>query len=717
MGWVRGRDALAAVAIAVLAGTVAVLPPFDLLQGWSIDALTALRWHLFGNRYEPASSPAVVIGLDEESYRTAPFKGSPTVVWTREIGRVLTAVIEGGARVIGFDVVFPTSIEQSEIPFGEDTLGVRLRGFDRDFLRALALSARAGKLVLGEIYLREQLIPPAPGQRIAVGQQSNIRALNLHGDRDGVVRRAPLTLTVDDKPVPALAVELAARALAAEPQLRPDQGMTLAGYNVPAVVPNTLTLNFEGGSQDIPTYSLADLRACVEAGDKEFFRRNFDGKVVIFGAVLEAEDQKATSKRFATAPERSVVERCALPPPSAATFTSRSIAGPYIHATAVNNLIRHDALTETGPFRSGVIAATFAGVPALAALLLAPINAVALFLVLAAAWTVAAVAAFEHALVLPFLQSLFAGFEALFVSIGFRLAVTDKDRRFLRRIFALYLAPAVIEKMVTSSKLPSLGGETRNVTMFFSDISGFSSFAETLPPAELIALMNVYLSAMTDIIEAHRGFVDKYIGDAIVGVFGAPLDDGDHASQAVLAAMSCCERLAELNKNTPAFAGHALHHRIGLNSGEALVGNVGSGRRFNYTVIGDVVNLASRLEGANKYFSTSILASEATRTLTGTAFRWREIDAIRVLGRLRPLSIYEPLAPAGQENSAQSAHALIYAEGLACWRRREFARAAELFASIAETDPPSALFMLRARKLALVPPAADWEPINTLEGK
>jgi adenylate cyclase len=281
----------------------------------------------------------------------------------------------------------------------------------------------------------------------------------------------------------------------------------------------------------------------------------------------------------------------------------------------------------------------------------------------------------------------------------------------------LYLAPAVIEKMVTSSKLPSLGGETRRVTMFFSDVAGFSSFAETMSPSDLIALMNTYLSAMSDIIEAHGGFVDKYIGDAIVGVFGAPVQGDDHASQAVLAALSCCERLTELNRTAPAFRGQMLHHRIGLNSGEALVGNVGSGRRFNYTVIGDVVNLASRLEGANKYFATSILASEATVTLAGGAFIWREIDAIRVIGRLQPLRIYEPLARAGQESPVQSANAQIYAKGLACWRKRDFAGATELFASAADVDPSSALFMQRAKKLMLLSPGPDWEPINTLEGK
>jgi hypothetical protein len=327
----------------------------------------------------------------------------------------------------------------------------------------------------------------------AVGEEDNVRALNVSADADDVVRRVPLVIMTDGKPVPALAVELAARALGVEPQVQPDQGMTLGGYRVPSVVPNTLTANFEGGSQDIPTYSLADLHACMERGDKEFFRRNFNGKVVIFGAVLEAEDRKVTSKRFATAPDRSA-ERCALPAPPTTEFIPRAIPGPYIHATAVNNLIRRDALIETGPVQSGAIAAAFAAVPAFAALLLPPVGAVAAFLILAAAWTLAAGAAIQHTLVLPLLESLFAGLAALFAMIGFRLAVTDKDRRFLLRSFSLYLAPAVIRKMQSSSQLPSLGGEARNITMYFSDVAGFSSLAETMPPADLIALINVYLS-------------------------------------------------------------------------------------------------------------------------------------------------------------------------------------------------------------------------------
>src|SRR5690349_2622569 len=301
----RFRDAVAVLAIAVVASALILAPPLDRFRGLSIDILTMLRWRLFGSMHKTPDSPTVVVALDEETYRTPPFSGTPAITWTTEIGQVVTAILGGGAKVVGFDIVFPTSIEQSEIPFGDGTLGGRLRGFDRDFLRALATGARDGKVVLGEAQHRDFPIMPSPGQRIAVGQGANIRSLNVYNDPDDVVRRIPLHVVIDRQSVPSMAVELAARALGATPD-------TLSGSRIPSQVANTMALNFRGGADAIPTYSLGDLYACSEKGDRDFFRQHFNGKVVLVGTLLDVEDRQVTSKRFATAPENPNSPRCVL---------------------------------------------------------------------------------------------------------------------------------------------------------------------------------------------------------------------------------------------------------------------------------------------------------------------------------------------------------------------------------------------------------------------
>jgi adenylate cyclase len=714
---VSRRDAVAVLVIAVASGFLSVLPPFNLTHGWSIDALTALRWQLLGPRRDAATAPVAVVAIDEETYETPPFKGSPTPIWTTEVGRVLTAVLDGGAKVAGFDIVFANSIEQSELPFGDDQVGTRMRGFDRPFLRALAAGASAGKIVLGEALRPDGANRPSDGQRIAIRSLQNIRPLNIVSDPDDVVRRVPLIFAGKEKPIPSMALELASRALAAEPVINKDGSVSLAGYRVPGA--GTLTLNFDGGSADVQTYSLADLRACVERDDAEFFRRQFADKIVIFGTLLDAEDRQLTSKRFATGIEESAAPRCALPPAKAGTRYARStIAGVYIHATAVNNLIARDALAELGKRPTIAIAIGFALLTALAAWMLAPAAAAVTYVVLVLLAALGATYAFSsRMLVIPLSEPFFAGLLALLLMIAWRLVVTDRGQRLLRRSFALYLAPQVIDRMLASDKLPDLGGETRDVTVFFSDLEGFSSISEKMTPAELVAFINEYLSAMTDIIESKGGYVDKYIGDSIVAVFGAPVDDADHARHAAHAALLCRAKLEELNKTSPAFRGLTVAHRMGLNSGEALVGNIGSRRRFNYSVMSDAVNVASRLEGANKFYGTTIIASETTVAQTDALFTWRELDAIRVKGRETPVKIYELVALAGEETPQQRAAAAAYAQGLAHWRKREFAATVACFARAAGTDKPSALFLKRASEFAKRPPGPGWEPVNSLESK
>jgi serine phosphatase RsbU (regulator of sigma subunit) len=411
----RPRAAAAFVLIAFAAGLLAASPALDGLRGFSVDALTMLRWRVFGETHA-APSPTIVVAIDEETFRTAPFEGSPTVTWTPEIGRVLTAIVDGGAKVVGFDVIFPTSIEQSVVPFGDETLGARLRGFDRDYLRALAGAARAGKLVLGQVQHQDHPVLPSPGQRAAVGHGRNMRALNVYNDPDGVVRRVPLAFMVDGERVPSMAAELAARATGAPVSAK----LANAG-----AVADTITLNFAGGSDAIPTFSLADLRACVEK-DTDFFRRHFDGKTVLIGTLLDVEDRKITSKRFATAPEGARAERCALAQPAAGKFARDTIAGVYVQATAVNNLLRGDPLTELGRASTGIVSFALAALAVVAALALGPTAATFAFLGLATVWIAGGTVAFRYALALPLVEPLLAALAALGATIGYRLVIAER---------------------------------------------------------------------------------------------------------------------------------------------------------------------------------------------------------------------------------------------------------------------------------------------------
>ncbi|HXZ14368.1 MAG TPA: adenylate/guanylate cyclase domain-containing protein [Roseiarcus sp.] len=710
----RVFTAIALAAIAIASATLAAAPGFPLLRGLSLDVATALRWRVFGDAHEARSSPTAVIALDEETVRTPPFKGTPIVAWTGELGRVLGAVLNGGAKVVGFDVIFPTTIEDSDIAFGDGTIGERMRGFDRDFLRALAAGAAENKVVLGAIRTSDDLILPAAGQRAAVGQMRNVRFLNVYGDADGIVRRAPLVVSVNGRLAPTMSLELASRALSAQPNVA-SGGVELGGYAIPSFIPNAVTLNFDGGTGDIPSYSLSDLLACVDRGDPEFFRRNFAGRIVLFGSKLDLEDRKLTSKRFASVPRPAVAERCVGAPPSTSQSAGGLIDGVFVQATAVNNLMRREAVVELGDGPRWLIALAGAAIESLAAFTLAPVGvAVSLALLCAAAATAAAVAL--HALIaLPVVEVCLAGVFAVVATTAFRLFVTDKDKRLLRRNFELYLAPAVVERIANSDRPPQLGGEQREVTIFFSDLVKFSTLAETRSPQDVVHIMNRYLTAMSDVIEAHGGFIDKYIGDAILAVFGAPLDEPRHAERAVHAALACCARLDALNAESRTEAAPPLAHRIGLNSGPAVVGNIGSKRRFNYTVMGDAVNLASRLEGANKVFGTSVMASEATVALAGLDFVWRELDLIRVKGRGETVRVFEPLALSSEETQDVAERLARYRKGLALWRAGDFAAAASALAPVADVDPPSRKLIERARAMAKERPPDEWVPVFALE--
>ena len=282
---------------------------------------------------------------------------------------------------------------------------------------------------------------------------------------------------------------------------------------VPASENMRMGLNFDGGPGAIPTYSFADLFACTEKGAADYFRNAFAGKVVLVGSVLDVEDRKITSKRFISGPEGvGLPERCAVPVmdglyrPDLARDT---IPGVYVHATAVSNLLLGEALKDLGRGADGALTLAFAALAAFAAMVFSQVRAAMALAGLAIAWVIAATVVFRTGAVLPLYDPIAGGVIAFAIMLGFRLAFTDKDKRYIRKVFSYYLPESVIERMVDGDKLPTLGGEAREVTIHFSDIAAFTTLSEKMSASQITDFLNSYLTAMSDIIENRGGFIEN----------------------------------------------------------------------------------------------------------------------------------------------------------------------------------------------------------------
>jgi len=302
----------------------------------------------------------------------------------------------------------------------------------------------------------------------------------------------------------------------------------------------------------------------------------------------------------------------------------------------------------------------------------------------------------------------------------YRSIFEERQKRLVKSIFEHYLHPTVVSQILRDPEKMRLGGERQKMSIYFSDVEGFTGIAERLSPSELIAVLNRYFSEMTDIVLRRNGLLDKYVGDEIVAAFGPPLGLADHALHACMAALECQERLRALRKECPGRGEPELFVRIGINSGEATVGNIGSAKRFNYTIIGDAVNLASRLEGANKEYGTYIMISQTTRDLVGDRIAFRELDLIRVSGRVEPVRVFEPVAPAGQLSPPQQALIDFYHRGLELYRKRKWTEASAQFAealSVCPTDGPARALLNRCKLFKSSPTWTEWDAVFDVSKK
>ncbi len=681
-----GGRLLVTAALVVLAAVVAVTPAMRALERQGIDLLLPFAAVLgFEARPLPDRPPVAIVAIREETYRDPDFADRPRIAWNPQMAAVLAGIAEGGAAVIGFDVIYATTLDRPEL----------IPGFDRLFNEVLIAIAAADRLVLGYVQSAELPVMPVAVQVAAVGAE-NLRPVNLLTDGDDVVRRVPASFPGEWGPVPSFAAELVRRG-----------GGRIADDAVPLIDPTI-------AAADIPIYEFADLWRCAAAGDLDFFRSAFAGRVVILGTILDIEDRRLTARRLMGDVADHAPEARCTPGGDASTRVARpTTPGAVIHAVAATTLLLDRAPVVPSAIATGAIVGGVTLAGAGLAFALPPLLGGTALLLLILLTGVAGAAALMQGLLLPVPQVALACAALFALVYAYRFMIEDRTRRRIVTAFRHYLAPALVDRLSETADGLKLGGEVREVTVLFADLAGFTALAERLVdrPQDLVALTNERLTIIAETIERHGGYVDKFIGDAVMGVWGAPLPDPDAPLHALAAAAEIRARLAAVPPPAGEAGGQGAREaarrtageaqvRIGVNGGAAVLGNVGSPTRFNYTVLGDAVNLAARLEQANRDYGTAILVGEATRRALPPALRrdglpgigrLRRIDRIAVRGRQRPVRLYELVVPGALDGSALD----DFRDALALRIRGRTAEATARLATLAPRDPVAAVWLAR----------------------
>ncbi|MFA4922650.1 MAG: adenylate/guanylate cyclase domain-containing protein [Ignavibacteriaceae bacterium] len=306
-------------------------------------------------------------------------------------------------------------------------------------------------------------------------------------------------------------------------------------------------------------------------------------------------------------------------------------------------------------------------------------------------------------------------------STAYHFIVERKQKTAIKGMFSQYVNSTVVDELIADPHKMQLGGERKVLSIFFSDIAGFSTFSETKKPEDLVLFLNEYLSEMTRIIFENKGTLDKYIGDAVMAFWGAPLPIENHAYQTCRSALLMQKRLSELRTKWRGEGQTEIQVRMGINTGEVVVGNMGGSERFDYTVMGDTVNLASRLEGANKEYGTYLMLSEMTYDVVKNDFITRELDALVVKGKTQPVKVYELIAFNDEQLNQTTLDCLsLFNEGLALYKKFEFKEAATKFAeakNIKSNDHPAFVYLKRCMHFIENPPPKNWDGVFRMTTK
>ena len=654
------------------------------------------RMQLFSNS-SAADSEIVLILIDQNSLDLYAEQGISWPWWRQMYIPLIKFCRQGGARTVFFDFIFSESsvygvdddrmFTEAITEAGNIFLPVFLSREEKETppshisgLKRFSLSSR--EFSLDDALSMKSVTLPIESLLNACQGVGNVQ---VRPDKDGIYRRLPLYFLLGEDIYPALSLAVA-RFL----------GMY---QDAPAPMDDSgrMVIRFHGPSGSYPTYSAAavinSFALMKEGKQPQIPLDTFNNKIVLVGgSAAGILDLKPT-------PFSSVYP------------------GTEIQATAIDNLINNDYVRFPSTAVFTLILALISLLTGLGTTIIKRIWLVVLFALLCFAipavisW-VAFLSGYWFEFVIPEITIILSFTAAVMLNYN----IEGKQRRFVKKVFHHYLSPHVIERVLEDPSLLKLGGEKREITSFFSDIAGFTSLSEGLSPEELVHLLNEYLSDMTDIILESGGTLDKYEGDAIISFWNAPLDFPDHAVRACRAALDCQRRLVKLKPHFQKRFGHMLSARIGINSGPAVVGNMGSQRRFDYTAIGDTINLASRLEGACKQYGISILAGETTYKKVKGVIAAREVDFIRVVGKKTPVRVYEILEELKYLPEEKHKSIDVFKRALGSYRACKWEEAVTLFKKLKD-DKLAEAYIERCRKLEKSPPPDDWDGVVDLKVK
>lgn len=736
-GGTKGKSLIQKFAVVLSAALFTVLLTQDYL--FTFSPLKELELKLIDQRFLKRgkiditdSSKVIIVEMTQDlfdqippPYNKSPF---PRFIYAKAIENLTKA----GVRAIGIDVEMPGTDPFSP---ANDTL----------MMRAIKES---GKVVLaGKIdETTEGLIDQGKTNvtkiyedygNIFYGVDSSIGIVQPPPDFDKVFRRyLPFRYTdITQKRIPSFGFALVNKYYGFNNNRTAERknGFFLLGKKkIPQYDATTVLINFYGSSGTFPHVKLmdviddesfktideidsgVDINTWDDPGYGLLQSGRFKDKIVIIGSTMP-EDRDMLACSFAEGKHKG----------------DNLIYGVEFHANIIQNILSNDFLFNQSKESellaiflltaiSFYISSFIRKIKFKIGSLVEVLNIVFIILLVFGIYEMSIFLFIHNKLVIAIVSPSLAVIIGYFSSTAYHFLRERQQNVLIKGMFSQYVSKHVVNELISNPDKLRLGGERKNITVLFSDIAGFTSFAENKQPEELVSFINEYLNEMTEIVLANEGTLDKYLGDAVMAFWGAPIEVENHAYKACLTALQMQNKLAEMREKWSKSGETPIRIRIGINTGDVIVGNIGGVKRFDYTVLGDDVNLASRLEGANKEYGTNIMIGDSTLEKCKDKILSRELDVIRVKGKSKPTKVYELISVVGDKKAEAAIEEMdLYFQAIDLYRHRSFDSAQDYFKRSFEKlgDYPSKVYMQRCEFYLKNPPIENWDGVFEMKSK